>query len=1569
MSEKEEFLELARGVRRVRTPAGAKKYGQPIGTIITLDMIRDVNLRESRDSSSGSRRSNNVPSPKSPKGEGTAGRPPVDENSAPRVRQTSPSSGGSSSAGNSSSPRTTQAPRQRTNPLEGRAQLTEFRGEGPNRFQVGGSVYSTTRGTKVYRMPGKDNQVFLQDPNDDTRVRLITERGEIKPSSPEGQRIINGMFTRNRDKFEVEDTVEAKQFKRRDSDKDSSDNNRSDKSASTDNSDKSASTDTSSESNNDTSNEGSSSSSSSSEPKESSGNSSESENDSPSNDSSDNEDDSSSVEEGVDPGNEYSDTVPETGEPRPEYDETADQVQNQTGVRVGDRPNADWLLVSRNNASLEVDSDGQTTTWHKDDVDSWYPDTDTRIRVSDQQMDEMLHREDVEGVRVTSHGDSEEETDIDYDGASVRLADARRAVRELETSSRMAPWTILKGNSDSSVTKSYRSILPKAKERYPEMRPKSAVIAYLRDNDNFSPYVPNDTDNKPASRSQKDITPERRDSDSPTIRLGGERNRKTPQGNTSGEFTEEEIDGAINLLEGYTGRQMKSALRKEGNPLADLNHHELVGFERDKDVSRKKFIDYLKNEKKKFGKNNESSDTESKDRNSSEPDGREEVASNESTSSDKNSSEEEEPKEKKAYKKGDTVTGDDIRDMPSGSRFSYRAGGTRVELVRQDDGTITTVRGNRSYLPSHFRNSQLSVVSVPENDETPELEDWQKRILRDAPGYDFNGPGYSSTEGFVPRFQGEIPPSEARAGDLVTMSRRDAVKLFPGADSYPTTVSGRIAHTEFNHNGSLRGYWIAPGNDSTFRNEPVFVSATSGDFNRLTYTSARGSSPVGRGHMIDAAGYPETTGTPGDLQAGDYVRGHSQIVGITNGGRTLQLSTRGRRHTVNRDSLADQSGNVTYVRPIQGDPRQSDHFRPVLEYDRSGTERVNENKRDGAFDSTIYPELDRQVGSSLAEGRTVDVGGISIPVNDVAELSSYLRNSKSFDNISGNQMNDNLPARFRGNDWSSALRDHNDSGSIARALSEALRGDRSGASELDYSSSRDSRFGSTPNASRDIMDSPGEVFNVDGQSFVSGNGNIWSYDRDNNSFTRVDSLPGDSAGTTGQNVLRYDNFESDDVILDRSQFDNLPIGTKVTSNDGRSLRFTGSGRFMDDSGNEISGADSSIYPLRVNELGENDSKRAFGQRFTSYDNGAIAYVPGGDSYTYSNGEWVGPRGRLTPDQMAEMSSSNDFRVIPDYALAPGARSVVNTPDEMRRYPAGTVFKFSGRNEEYVWIPRLGGLYQRNSTLKKDKNARGEDERERTRINIEDTFRSNQGMAAIATVPPARENNPESVANELREASSLKRALDRLGELFPDLDTTGVNSRRDLDTPAKRKKFQRSVAMAGFMMESYPDILGGGFMMYTTPHRDGNRGMLASYSERSVRYNPSSFEDRDYLRTNDGWFRTEGIPDDITDMEYITHHELGHGMDREFGWRLGPIAQRTFAEHTRGMSPGEASALSGKYATTNEAEMWTELFSQWSLSETPSPLAVEAVKNAEDYIRTLPGREDFKFIRYVDTERK
>lgn len=151
------------------------------------------------------------------------------------------------------------------------------------------------------------------------------------------------------------------------------------------------------------------------------------------------------------------------------------------------------------------------------------------------------------------------------------------AINSLETHTGFQISYGLKAVPDNKITKSQATIKELAQKEFPELKPKPAFVAYLKKYGSIK-------EAKTLKVGQTKV-----------YKIGAETPKKTGvQGWDGGDFTAEDIQDAINILENFQGKNFKSELNKKGNALGKLDPNPIVGFNKDKTVTKQKLIDHLK---------------------------------------------------------------------------------------------------------------------------------------------------------------------------------------------------------------------------------------------------------------------------------------------------------------------------------------------------------------------------------------------------------------------------------------------------------------------------------------------------------------------------------------------------------------------------------------------------------------------------------------------------------------------------------------------------------------------------------------------------------------------------------------------------------------------------------------------------------------------------------------------------------------------------------------------------------------------------------------------------------------
>lgn len=152
------------------------------------------------------------------------------------------------------------------------------------------------------------------------------------------------------------------------------------------------------------------------------------------------------------------------------------------------------------------------------------------------------------------------------------------AIEALQSHSHGSPVYGLKKLDDSNGVKNHQSeLIDAAKKQFPKSTPKVALIAFLKNM--VEPL-----------KEESHID----EANNPHIHLGKDKPAKNQFGVTGGDFTQSDIEQAIDILENYDGKLYKSQLSKADNPLGDLDFNTLVGPNKDKLAQKSQVIEFLK---------------------------------------------------------------------------------------------------------------------------------------------------------------------------------------------------------------------------------------------------------------------------------------------------------------------------------------------------------------------------------------------------------------------------------------------------------------------------------------------------------------------------------------------------------------------------------------------------------------------------------------------------------------------------------------------------------------------------------------------------------------------------------------------------------------------------------------------------------------------------------------------------------------------------------------------------------------------------------------------------------------
>lgn len=164
--------------------------------------------------------------------------------------------------------------------------------------------------------------------------------------------------------------------------------------------------------------------------------------------------------------------------------------------------------------------------------------------------------------------------------------DIKAAITALESHSSFQVSYGLKSVPDNPVTQNKAALADAAKKAYPTLPAKPAFLNLLK---------------KKVGVPIADAP----EGNGPDISLGSRKPAKNAFGITGGSFKHSDVESALTLLKNFEGKTFKSHLAKNNNPLHVLDFNNLVGFNKDKLVTKAAVIKLL--EAKLEKKNSQSS--------------------------------------------------------------------------------------------------------------------------------------------------------------------------------------------------------------------------------------------------------------------------------------------------------------------------------------------------------------------------------------------------------------------------------------------------------------------------------------------------------------------------------------------------------------------------------------------------------------------------------------------------------------------------------------------------------------------------------------------------------------------------------------------------------------------------------------------------------------------------------------------------------------------------------------------------------------------------------------------------
>lgn len=132
----------------------------------------------------------------------------------------------------------------------------------------------------------------------------------------------------------------------------------------------------------------------------------------------------------------------------------------------------------------------------------------------------------------------------------------------------------LKAVPDNPIAKNADELKQAAVSAHPELKPKAAAIAFLKD--------------KLGKSDEGDLKAlkEKLGDESPKMSISA--------GDQKHEFSSNQMQKAVDILEGYNGKLFKNELTKQGSPLGQVDWNKAVGFHKDKTEGKQAVIDLLK---------------------------------------------------------------------------------------------------------------------------------------------------------------------------------------------------------------------------------------------------------------------------------------------------------------------------------------------------------------------------------------------------------------------------------------------------------------------------------------------------------------------------------------------------------------------------------------------------------------------------------------------------------------------------------------------------------------------------------------------------------------------------------------------------------------------------------------------------------------------------------------------------------------------------------------------------------------------------------------------------------------
>lgn len=275
------------------------------------------------------------------------------------------------------------------------------------------------------------------------------------------------------------------------------------------------------------------------------------------------------------------DSENETPDPAPEAPTTEPEV--------GDFATEEWIRSAPEGSQLTtVRERDATAVWTKSG-DSWVSERTGKIIDSDKLVQAMSRVGAMAGEqnrsviisRIGPGSDEESSAKKLYPGADDYDEQVLQdALDGLTVHSGFQIFYGLPRTSPLRDKEIVGALTTHARSRFPDLSPKEAVKAHLRDLLDIEAPTDGDTDTS---------------EDTDQILVGSANPKKVGvQGMNGGSFSRTEIEQAIEILEAFQGKAYKSELNKKGNALGTLDPTSIVGIFKDKTEGKAKFVEHLR---------------------------------------------------------------------------------------------------------------------------------------------------------------------------------------------------------------------------------------------------------------------------------------------------------------------------------------------------------------------------------------------------------------------------------------------------------------------------------------------------------------------------------------------------------------------------------------------------------------------------------------------------------------------------------------------------------------------------------------------------------------------------------------------------------------------------------------------------------------------------------------------------------------------------------------------------------------------------------------------------------------